>query len=71
MKASLSKLLSLQNDLDNDLVNGVIDLETYNEEWQDILHSFGWTEEEYEFEIDRRWDYLMSEPRGTKRSLAN
>ncbi len=71
MKASLSKLLSLQNDLDNDLVNGDIDLETYNAEWQDILHSFGWTEEEYASEIDRRWDYLMNEPVGAKRSLAN
>jgi len=51
-------LLQVQDELDVQLVMGDISMSDYDREWSEILAVTGWTEKEYEEQIDRRWDYI-------------
>lgn len=55
---TVDRLESLQDELDNALVNGSITKLDYDQQWTEILSAFGWDEQKYAEEIDRRWDYV-------------
>lgn len=50
-------LFQFQDKLDSLLVNDDISFLAYENQWKEVLFSFGWSEIEYEKEIDRRWEY--------------
>ncbi len=56
----LETLMHIQDELDEMLSSGEISTGTYDHEWSDTLASVGWTQDMYEDEIDRRWDYIDS-----------
>jgi hypothetical protein len=55
---SLEDLMNVQDDLDVKLQSGLLSRREYDREWNDALRTFGWTSDQYEAEIDRRWDYI-------------
>ena len=46
----------MQQELDMQVAAG--DVYDYDSQWQDILRASGWTPEQYERELERRWEYL-------------
>lgn len=52
------QLLSLQDVLDTQLLDGVVSWAQYEREWLLLLSAAGYTLRDYELSIDRRWDYL-------------
>ena len=59
-QVTVDMLSSFQSSLDDKLTNGELTLSEYEREWIDTLKSVGWTEDMYEREVDRRWDYVDS-----------
>lgn len=57
---SFDDLLRMQDESDIRLVNLEIDLGEYRSEWDELLRAFGYTQAQYEFNIDQRWDWLFS-----------
>lgn len=55
---TLNTLETIRDELDDMLMNDFISVDKYNREWNDALRSVGWTQEKYDLEIDRRWDYV-------------
>lgn len=51
-------LLRMQQQLDERLVDGTIGQSQYDDEWNNVLHTYGWSKLQYERELDRRWDYI-------------
>jgi len=51
-------LLGIELALEDSLIAGEICEEEYDAETSDVLLAAGWTHDEYELEIDRRWDHL-------------
>ena len=52
------QLLSLQEVLDLQLFTEHLTWQQYEREWLSLLKVAGYTLNEYELGIDRRWDYL-------------
>ena len=59
-QVTVDMLSSFQSSLEDKLANGEMTLSEYEREWIDTLKSVGWTEDMYEREVDRRWDYVDS-----------
>jgi len=57
-KVSIDTLSSFQERLDDMLIAGELTSQEYEKQWRDVLQSVGWSESDYENEIDRRWDYV-------------
>lgn len=57
---SFDELLRLQDESDLRLALFEIDLSEYNNDWKELLSLCGYTQQEYEDRIDRRWDVLFS-----------
>ena len=55
MKLSYDDLNSLHDNLCRRFENGLIDVETYCSEWDDIVVFAGWTWDEVLAEIGERW----------------
>lgn len=65
-------LLSLQDVLDEQLVEGMLDLETYMSEWKSLLKAAGYTDAEYIRLVEKRWDRLqLLKNRPVRRSTGN
>ncbi len=59
-QVTVDMLTSFQSSLDDKLAAGELTLSEYEREWIDTLKSVGWTEDMYEREVDRRWEYVDS-----------
>lgn len=57
---TLDTLENIQNELDDMLLSNTISQDEYAREWDEVLHSVGWTQEKYDSEVDRRWTYIGS-----------
>lgn len=58
-RLSIEDLLEVQDSLDNRLVSGTMLREDYEREWREILEASGWTQTEYEFAVDERWNSVV------------
>lgn len=52
------QLLDLQDTLDIRLFTGNLSWSQYEREWLSLLKAAGYTLNDYELGIDRRWDYI-------------
>lgn len=57
-KMPFEDLLDLGDDIDERLASDRIDAGEAALEWDELLSASGWTEREFEDQIDRRWDYI-------------
>ena len=57
-RMNFEQLLTLQDDLDARFIRDELSLSQYEIEWSSLLSASGYTEQEYESGIDRRWDYI-------------
>jgi len=60
LRATIESLISVLVELDEDLVSGRLDRFTYEREHDELVRAAGWTPEELDAEIDRRWDWITS-----------
>ncbi len=71
-KMSFDDLRDMQDKLDKMVVSGKMQPLDYNDRWADVLAVAGWTQDQYDAELDRRWDYIDSERElPTKHRYAN
>lgn len=71
-KMSFEDLSDIQDKLDRLVATGKIHVLDYNDRWLDVLRAAGWTQDQYDAERDRRWDYIDSERElPVKRRYAN
>jgi hypothetical protein len=54
------QLLSLQDILDIQLINGELTWLQYEREFMSLLRATGYSLRDYEEGIDRRWDYIAA-----------
>ena len=69
-RLSFDDLLGLHDELDVKLMNGGIRVADYESEWREFLDVAGWTQAEFERELDRRWDIDLSRPVPPARSVS-
>lgn len=58
MKLPYDQMSPLLTDLEQRLASGDMSELEFNAEYSDILRAAGWTQAEFENEIDRRWDFV-------------
>ena len=61
MKIPIEQLIKVEFYLDERFANGDIDWSEYEQEHLELINAAGWSKQEYELEIDRRWDWLGKE----------
>lgn len=66
-RMSFDDLASLQDDLDGRLVSGELDVFDWNRECDEVMSAAGWTQSQYEAEVDRRWEHLGALRRSSAR----
>lgn len=69
-RMSFEDLSLLQDKFDDMLASGRMLPEDYDARWKDLLSVAGWTQEQYDAETDRRWDYIDTERGSAPRSLS-
>lgn len=57
-RMDFEQLLDLQNTLDVRLFTGNLSWSQYEREWLSLLRASGYTLNDYEVGVDRRWDYI-------------
>ncbi len=60
-KMSFEDLRNMQDKLDDMVMSGRLQMLDYDDRWADVLAAAGWTPDQYNAELDRRWDYIDSE----------
>ncbi len=54
--SKFSQIIHIYNTLESKVLDGTISLSEMDSEWLDVLSTYGFTLEDWENEIDRRWE---------------